>query len=261
MNPEAVKRGGGYFAISCAACHGATAKGTTTGPDLVRSKLVEDDEGGGKVLASLLREGRPEKGMPKPTLTDDQASDIAAWLFAQVYAAGTRSTYAYTNTLVGDARKGQAYFNGAGGCTACHSTSGDLAGIGAKYAAPALQGRIVSGGAGGRGAAIGAGARAAGPNGFTLDQTPPVVGRATPTVTVRLASGESVDGVALNIDDFDIVIRDLSGRYHSWTRSSTRADEFPKVEFHNPLQKHAEIARQLSDDDMHNLTAFLVTLQ
>ncbi len=233
MDPEAVKRGAGYFAISCANCHGAAAKGTATGPDLVRSTLVEDDEGTGTLITPLLREGRPDKGMPKPNVTDAQASDIAAWLFAQVYGAGTRSTYTYSNILVGDAARGKAFFTGAGGCTACHSVTGNLAGIGAKYNPPTLQARVVSGGAGGRGMGSGA------------------------TITVRLASGETVEGVALSVDDFDIAMRDTKGEYHSWTRVAG----YPTVEFHNPMAKHGEIARSLTDEQMHDLTAYLVTLK
>jgi mono/diheme cytochrome c family protein len=257
MDPEKVKRGAGYYSISCAECHGATAKGTNLAPDLIRSTLVEDDEGKGELLAPVLHEGRPDKGMPRPNLTDAQASDIVAWLFAQVYAAGTRSTYAYQNIVVGDARKGQAYFDGAGGCTSCHSVTGDLAGISAKYEPPTLQSRIASGGGGGRGGGLAVTSRVAGANGFTLDQTPPVIGRGTPTVSVRLASGQTIEGVVLSVDDFDIAIRDLSGQYHSWTR----AGEYPKIEFHNPLQRHGDIARQLTDEQMHDLTAYLVTLK
>lgn len=257
MNPEAVQRGGEYFAISCAQCHGATAKGTNLAPDLIRSRLVEDDEGKGQLLAPLLREGRPARGMPRPNLTESQISDIAAWLFAQVYGAGTRSTYTYADIVVGDAQAGAAWFAGAGGCTACHSVTGDLAGIGARYDPPALQSRIVSGGGGGRGAALAGANRPAGPNGFTLDQTPPVIGRSTPTVTVLLASGQTIEGVALNIDDFDIAIKDFSGQYHSWTRNG----EYPKLEFHNPLKAHGDLARTLTDVQMHNLTAYLSSLK
>lgn len=254
MDPEAVRRGAEYYAISCAACHGATAKGTNLAPDLIRSRLVEDDEGKGQLLAPLLRDGRPDKGMPKPNLTEAQASDIAAWLFAQIYAAGTRSTYGYLNIVVGDAKRGQVYFEGAGGCAQCHSVTGDLAGIGRKYDPPALQSRLVSGGGGGRG---NAGGHTASPDGFTLDQTPPVIGRATQTVTVHLASGESIEGVPLSIDDFNVAIKDMSGQYRSWTRSG----DYPKVEFHNPLKPHGDLARTLSDAQMHDLTAYLVTLK
>ena len=37
--------------------------------------------------------------------------------------------------MSGDARKGEQFFNGAGGCDQCHSVTGDLAKIGAKVSA------------------------------------------------------------------------------------------------------------------------------
>src|SRR5271168_749071 len=64
-NPESVARGAQVFAEKCAGCHGATAKGTNRAPDLVRSLLALDDEKG-ILLAPVLRNGRPDKGMPKP---------------------------------------------------------------------------------------------------------------------------------------------------------------------------------------------------
>ena len=49
----------------------------------------------------------------------------------------------------------------------------------------------------------------------------------------------------------------MSGAYHSYTRNG----DFPKVEMHNPLQAHGEILKTLTDEDMHNVTAYLVTLK
>jgi hypothetical protein len=36
-----------------------------------------------------------------------------------------------------------AYFNGAGSCRSCHSSTGDLAGIGAKYDTATLRARLL----------------------------------------------------------------------------------------------------------------------
>src|SRR5271167_1150194 len=139
-NPAAVNRGAKLFAANCAGCHGVSAKGGPGAPDLVRSVLVLDDEKG-ILIAPVLREGRPEQGMPKPNLTDAQIADITAWLHAQTYAAGHRVTYAFLDVVTGDAKKGEAYFNSAGKCSSCHSAKGDLAGIGKKFEPFALQGK------------------------------------------------------------------------------------------------------------------------
>src|SRR5207253_3385829 len=111
-------RGGSVFAANCAGCHGATAKGTNRGPDLIRSVLVLDDEKG-ILIAPVIREGRPAKGMPKLSLTEAQISDVVAWLHVQTYAADHRGTFVFMD-VTGDPKKGEAYFNGAGKCSTCH---------------------------------------------------------------------------------------------------------------------------------------------
>ena len=48
--------------------------------------VVLDDEKG-NLIAPVIRNGRPDKGMPKLNLTEDQISDIIAWLHVQTFAA------------------------------------------------------------------------------------------------------------------------------------------------------------------------------
>src|ERR1044071_2970211 len=152
-DPAAVDRGAKLYATHCAGCHGATARGNVGAPDLIRSMVVLTDEKG-ILIAPVLRNGSPENGMPKPNLTEPQIADIIAWLHVQTYAAGHRTTYAFLDVVTGDAKKGEAYFNGAGGCNQCHSPTGDLKGIAGRMDAMALQQRWLGprgGGRGGRG--------------------------------------------------------------------------------------------------------------
>src|ERR1700704_643253 len=58
-----VKAGESLFIQQCAFCHGRDTGGGEDGPDLTRSKLVADDVGGNKI-DPVIRNGRPEKGMP-----------------------------------------------------------------------------------------------------------------------------------------------------------------------------------------------------
>src|SRR5579862_9584055 len=151
-NPAAVNRGAKLFATNCGGCHGTNAKGGPGAPDLIRSVLVLDDEKG-ILIAPVLREGRPDQGMPKPNLNEAQISDIVAWLHVQTYAADHRVTYNFLDVVTGDAKKGEAYFNSIGKCNTCHSPKGDLAGIGKKFEPFALQGKWLQPRvAGGRGA-------------------------------------------------------------------------------------------------------------
>ena len=118
--------------------HGARQPGA---PDLIRSIAVVLTDEKGILIAPVLRNGRPDQGMPKPNLTEPQIADIVAWLHVQTYAAGHRATYAFQDVVTGDAKKGEAYFNGAGACNTCHSPTGDLKGIGGALRRFALQAR------------------------------------------------------------------------------------------------------------------------
>src|SRR3984957_6230928 len=135
-DPAAADRGSKLYLANCSGCHGPSARGGVGAPDLLRSLLVLDDEKG-ILISPVLRNGRPDEGMPKPNLTEAQIADIVAWLHVQTYSAGHRTTYAFQDVLTGDAKKGEVYFNAT--CKGCHSATGDLAGIGKRYDAFALQ--------------------------------------------------------------------------------------------------------------------------
>jgi mono/diheme cytochrome c family protein len=224
---DAIERGQQAFVANCGFCHGATAKGGESGPDLVRSVLVLDDEAGDKIGPVILK-GRPDKGMPAFALPADQVSDIAAFLRARTQAAINRRAYQIPNLLTGDAKAGEAYFNGAGKCNSCHSPTGDLAGVGKKYEIEALQQRFLY--------------PARGPQ------------RKPSQVTVTLRNGQSYSGELVNIDDFNVGLRDADDYYHSYSRENA------KVDIRDPYAAHADLLRKYTDADMHNLLAYLVTL-
>ncbi len=237
-DPAAFERGAKAYAANCAGCHGAAARGSVGAPDLVRSVLVLDDEKG-ILIAPVLRNGRPDEGMPKPNLTEPQIADIVAWLHVQTYAAGHRTTYAFQDVLTGDAKKGEAYFNAT--CARCHSATGDLKGIGARYDAFALQARWLQP-RGGRGGGRGGSAPS---------------NKSAITVTVTVSSGREFSGILDRIDDFNVSFHDSQGVYHSYAREGA----LPKVEIDDPLKAHTDLLGKYTDPDIHNVTAYLVTLK
>ena len=81
--------------------------------------------------------------------------------------------------------------------------------------------------------------------------------RSAITVTVTPASGPPVTGVLDRVDDFSVSLRDSSGGYHSFTREG----EVPKVEIRDPLRPHTDLLRKYTDPDIHNVTAYLVSLK
>src|SRR5205823_3823480 len=121
--PEQLARGEQIFRSNCSFCHGSDARGGETGPNLVRDQVVLADQHG-ELIAPVVQNGIPSR-MPKLTLSATEIADIAAWLHGQPLSdRGAPSTL---DILVGNAKEGETYFNGAGHCTQCHSASGDLA--------------------------------------------------------------------------------------------------------------------------------------
>jgi cytochrome c oxidase cbb3-type subunit III len=233
-DPAVVARGRQIFSANCSFCHGSDARGGEGGPNLIRSELVLDDNNG-ELITTVVQNGRPDKGMPKFDLSKEDIAAIATFIHSMP-VGGRAATTGTVNPLVGDAKAGEAYFNGAGKCATCHSVTGDLAGIGARYTdVRALQGAMLSGERRGESA-----------------ESP------HKTVTVTLDDGQTVEGTLYQVDDFIVSLVDANGNYHSYPR---QGDDSPKVVIKDPLQPHLDMLQTLKDDDIHNLTAYLVTLK
>jgi cytochrome c oxidase cbb3-type subunit III len=226
--------GAKIFGPTCGFCHGVDARGAT-GPDLLRSPVVLDDNQG-EVIGPMVREGRPSKGMPAfPSFTDDQLRDIAEFLHLQVELAANRGTYKILNVVTGDAKAGKAYFNGAGKCSTCHSTTSDLAHIGSKMEASDLQQAFLYPGA----------------RGFS-EEGP----KSPPNATVTLPDGKTITGTVKHQDDFYISLYDAEGNYHS-----IALEKDVKVQFEDKLLFHRQMLDKYTNTQMHDLTAYLVTLK
>ena len=236
FDPASVERGKQNFASTCGFCHGTSGKGGEKGPDLLRSVLVLDDEGG-KNIGPVILKGRLERGMPRFPFNAQQIADIANFLHNSIESAKDRDNYRILNIVTGDPKAGQAYFNGAGKCSSCHSISGDLQKIGAKYEPVTLQGKMIL------------------PDDHWTEGTKRV---SAMSFTVTLPSGESFTGAPLYLDDFTVSLREADGTYRSFKRTSP---DSPRVALNNRLQAHLDLLKTYSDADIHNLTAYLVTLK
>jgi cytochrome c oxidase cbb3-type subunit 3 len=76
---------------------------------------------------------------------------------------------------------------------------------------------------------------------------------ATATVTTR--SGQTVTGKLAYRDEFTIALTDASGWYRSWPASQVT------VSVTDPLEAHSNQLGKYTDDDMHNVLAYLQTLR
>ena len=69
------------------------------------------------------------------------------------------------------------------------------------------------------------------------------------------ASGEKVSGTISKDDDFNISLYDAAGEYHVWPKDQV------KVDIPDKLQGHRALLQKYSNADIHNMTAYLVTLK
>jgi cytochrome c oxidase cbb3-type subunit 3 len=224
----AAKLGQPLYAQNCGACHGENARGAQ-GPNLVRSVVVLHDEND-EEIGAVIKNGRSGAMPPFPQLSAADIHNIDQYIKLQIELAANRGTYGATygdlrNKVTGDAAAGKAFFGAH--CTQCHSSTGDLAQIGAKFQQAAqLQQR------------------------FLWPATP---GPQNGTVTT--SSGQKITGTLMKNDDFVIALRDSTGVFHEWPKSQVKLDVEDK------LAGHRAILPLYSNADIHNMTAYLVTLK
>ena len=230
------------WAGECINCHGTQARGTANGPNLTRSLVVLRDRYGSELGPFLKRGHKMQSGGAATTLTDDQIVNLAHFLRQRVNDSFRGSPiFQAQNVLTGDAKAGAVFFNGQGKCATCHSAATvNLAGIGGRFEPIDLQQRFLfpGGGRGGRG-------RTGGP--------PPA---SAVKVTVTPASGESVTGVLVLLDDFNVSLRDASGAYRTFKRGPG-----VKVVKDDPLAAHHALLDTITDKDIHDVVAYLETLK
>jgi len=241
-DPALVARGEQLYGVNCLFCHGADLRGGDSGgPNLLRSKLVFNDEEG-ELIGPLIVGGSQTQGggmMPAIPLPGDDVRAVAAYLHSvQASMRGQGNPPAETVTdldiLVGDAAAGKAYFDAT--CTSCHTAS-DMNGIGARFEEPKELQNYWLRGAEGRGR----GAPPASPS----------------SVTVTTESGRRFEGELIRYDDFFVALRDAEGKRVSFVRRNG----VPRVEVQDPADAHIQLLPKYADKNIHDVTAYLVTLK
>lgn len=244
-DPAEIARGKTLYGISCTGCHGADLRGGDLGgPNLLRSQTALADQDGERIIP-IIEGSRQTSGMPAIPMSAADAKAVSAYVRSVLETIGRQGMppsvgRVAPSVLVGSAPAGQAYF--AAKCAACHSATGDLQGIATRIPDPkALQNSWVSGGGGGRRGGGGGNAPSA----------------RTVTATVTSDTGEKSEGRLVRIDDFLVTLALPDGTLRSFRRTG----ELPKIEVKDPMQGHRDLLQVLTDKDMHDVTAFLVTLK
>jgi mono/diheme cytochrome c family protein len=262
VDPDLSAAGKALWTTHCITCHGTQARGTETGPNLVRSETINYDRatpkepGTGQVLGPFLKKGhQTQSGKNSTTFTDLEIRQLAQFLSEKVNETMRGSpTYIVMNenVLTGDAKAGESFFKGAGGCTKCHNDKErSLAGIASRItSAQQLQARVlypapagVGGGGRGRGAAP--------PPSPDAKPNP-----LAPVTTVTVSGGKPMTVQVIEEDSFMITFRDASGATQTLRKSPA-----VKITVTNPMQWHIDFADRLEDKQMHDLTAYLWSLK
>jgi cytochrome c oxidase cbb3-type subunit 3 len=237
-------RGKTLYEIGCRGCHGADLRGGDLGgPNLLRSQLALSDRDG-ELIVPIIQGSRQAAGMPAVPMSPQDGKAVAAYVRSVVATIGRQGMPPSVglpppSVLVGNASAGQAYF--AAKCSSCHSATGDLQGMAARIPDPkALQNTWVAG---------------SGRSGRFAAAAP--TQRSARTATVTLPSGESVEGRLVRIDDFLVTVALADGT----TRTFTREDNVPKVDIRDPMKTHRDLLAVYTDKDIHDVTAYLVTLK
>ena len=227
-DPEAAARGAPLFQRNCAFCHGPQARGAT-GPSLITSDVVLGDDHGER-LVPYVRKGRPEQGMPAfGSMAEEKLKDITEFLHQQVEEVANRGGYQVLNILVGDKAKGQSFVEAH--CSSCHAAE-TFAHIGSRFRSPEQLQRA-----------------------WIWPPRSENKNLAV-TATVKTHDGTSVSGRVVQISDFRITLVDGEGQ----TRAIER-EPGVEVRMIDPLAAHEQIVTTLSNDDMHNVTAWLASLK
>jgi hypothetical protein len=178
--------------------------------------------------------------MPPLQLTDAQIADIATFIHSFRVAGYDATRNPPPSIVVGDAKAGEAAFQAR--CASCHSLTGDLKDFRVSQFTEErdFQQMWLLPSAGGRGRGAG-----------YSSNVPPM------SVTVTLPSGETANGRLIRIDDFVVTLEQADGV----PRSFSRKGAVPKVEIHDPVAPHRELLGKYTDKEIHDITAYLVTVK
>jgi mono/diheme cytochrome c family protein len=232
VDPALAEQGKNLFSVRCAFCHGSDARGGESGPNLMRSSVVLNDEDGEKIGEVVLH-GRPQQGMPPFDVSAAQIKQLAGFLHS-LPVSGNERKGAADVIPVGDATAGAKEFQAK--CASCHSPTGDLKGIGSRVKKPReLQQSWLMPGMRGGDLAIKA-----------------------PGKTVAVTTdGVTVRGELVRIDDFMVRMKTEDGRIISFNRSGNSM----QIVVTDPMRGHLDLLPKYRDTSIHDITAYLVSIK
>ena len=224
-DPKAIAAGETLYQRSCAGCHGPDGSGGR-GPNLVQRPMwhpLSDEK-----IYSLIRDGLPGAGMPPTNLADDETWQLVAFIHALTGPAAE-------NLVPGDQVAGQKVFwSEKASCSNCHAIRGkggrlgpDLTNIGGLRPLAVIKQAV-------------------------LEPSEGLYLLGSEGVTVKFKSGETIQGVARNRNNYSLQVVDENGKLH--LISMPQVAELEILE-RSPMPD--DYGSRLSADELENLFAFL----
>jgi cytochrome c oxidase cbb3-type subunit 3 len=219
---QEIEHGRQTFEVNCAVCHGVDASGGR-GPNLRRAHIARaPDEA---ALCDLIETGIPPEMPAGAFLTDVEVRALVAF----VRSLGQSEAAAVS----GDAAHGERVF-AANGCSACHILAGQGTALGPELTD------------------LGDRRSAAYVREVLLDPASRLPAEFL-MVRVTTLSGNVVEGIRVNEDNFSIQLRDTSGSLRSFTKAELKSQEPLKGQTPMPSFKN------LPPADAQDLVAYLLT--
>jgi cytochrome c oxidase cbb3-type subunit 3 len=215
------------FNSSCAGCHGLDGTGSDKAVNISGSARVRNLSDA--QLSSIISNGLPGTGMPAfRTLNARQVRAVVDYLRSlQGKAEG--------QTLLGDPNRGKEIFFGKGDCSACHTISGqggflgpDLTEHGATSSADAIRDEIV--------------------------RAPRVPSIGYRTAVLTTESGERLEGLVRNEDNFSIQLQTKDGSFHFLKKTDLRS-----FDRQDGSLMPADYRSRLSEGELNDLASYLMT--
>jgi putative heme-binding domain-containing protein len=222
-SPDVGKR---IYSSACTSCHGLDGRGTERAPNLANSAKIRDLSDA--EIAQIISHGLPEGGMPAfHSLTDVQVQSIVAYL-RRLQGDGDAAS------LPGNPDRGKELFFGKGACSSCHTIAGkggflgpDLTSSDYLLSAKDILDAIVK------------------PN--------RIVRSGYRRAVVTTPTGDKVQGIVRNEDNFSVQLQSEDGTYHLFKKSALRNFEY----LSQPLMP-TDYGTRLTPDELNDLTSFVM---
>ena len=240
---NAAKLGEFEFRANCAFCHGLGARGGGRGPDLTRAQKKHGNSDAD--IFRTINEGVPGTAMP-PNGATQQGVGMTEEEIWQVLSYIRSVEVKTTEQQVGDAARGKALFAGSAACGTCHMVKGkggrlgpDLTAVGSArsvgYIIESIRNpskRLAQG----------------------ISEAMKEFSEEYETVTVVDASGQKVQGVVLNEDNFTLQMLDTREQLHLFQKDKVRSVEKSRESL---MPKYDE--KMLPEKDLQDIVAYLAS--